>query len=160
MDEHEKRIMEHPGVNRQPIVVVAAVIERGGTVLLARRREGAPRGGLWEFPGGKVESDESDREALARELAEELGIDVVVAEPVGQVTHRYPDVTINLRAYACTIRSGEPKPVEHDECRWVGPTELESYPLSDADLPIARLLASRATSGRANRDRPTGTGVG
>lgn len=131
-------------MSAQPVVVAAAVIERDGTFLLARRREGGPRGGLWEFPGGKVEPGESEADALRRELREELGVRVSVDRPVGESRWDYADVSIDLRSFACTIVDGSPTAIEHAELRWVTATEMLGLRLCEADVPIARSLRDGA----------------
>ncbi|MFW5684845.1 MAG: (deoxy)nucleoside triphosphate pyrophosphohydrolase [Spirochaetota bacterium] len=139
-------------MDEQAIEVTAAVITRtpdraagtdgdGGTeVLIALRRPGAPRGGLWEFPGGKVRPGESDEDALAREIREELGIVISVGRLTDTVRWTYPDVVIELRAYACTLRSGTPIALEHDEVRWVRVSDLGLYAFAGADVSIAERL--------------------
>ena len=129
-------------MNGKPIVVTAAVIKEDGRYLVARRRPGGPRGGLWEFPGGKVEPGERDDEALRRELREELGIDVSVGQPTDTVHWVYPDLRIELRSYECRIVGGRPDAAEHEELRWVTPHELLELPLSEADVEVARRLAT------------------
>lgn len=127
-----------------PLPVVAAVLrDAQGRVLLARRLPGGPHGGLWEFPGGKIEPGETPREALARELAEELGIQVAVSDELLAVDHSYPHLRIRLTAYACTLAAGAPAPLHCQEFAWVSPGDLASYPMPEADVPIARKLASR-----------------
>ena len=119
--------------------VVAALITRGGKVFLARRPEGKLRGGLWEFPGGKLEEGEEPREALARELEEELGIKAKVGELLAEVEHDYPDVSIRLLCYACEILEGEPQPLEGQGLGWFSPAEVDKLELAPAD----RLLWQR-----------------
>jgi len=132
----------------QPLAVVAAVLRDGqGRVLLARRLPGGPHGGLWEFPGGKVEPGEMPEEALARELVEELGIQVTVGDEVLAVDHAYPHLRLRLIAYACTLRAGTPATLHCQDFAWVTPAELTSYPMPEADLPIARLLAGQGSVG-------------
>ncbi|MFW6356249.1 MAG: (deoxy)nucleoside triphosphate pyrophosphohydrolase [Spirochaetota bacterium] len=131
-------------MDEQAIVVTAGLIERDGRYLVARKPPGGPRGGMWEFPGGKVEPGETDRAALARELGEELGVVVSVGRPADVVRWSYPDVSIELRAYECTLVRGEPAPGEHDVVRWVRPEELLALPLCEADVPIARRIATAA----------------
>ena len=131
-------------MSRQPVAVTAAIIRRGELVLVARRRADGARGGLWEFPGGKVEPGETDEAALARELNEELGIDACVGRPADTVTWEYPDVTIELRAYECEIVRGEPAPGEHEELAWLPAERLLELALAPADVPIATRLARRA----------------
>lgn len=131
---------------RPSVEVVAAVI-RGddGRVLLARRLPGGPHGGLWEFPGGKVEPGETHRQALARELAEELGVEAAVGDEVLAVDHAYPHLSLRLTAYACTLLAGIPAPLHFQALAWVLPEDLASYPMPEADAPIARRLVSRGS---------------
>jgi 8-oxo-dGTP diphosphatase len=133
--------------SQQAIPVVAAVIRRAdGRVLLAQRLPGGPHGGLWEFPGGKVEDGETPEAALAREIREELGVTVVVGDPLLTVEHAYPHLVIRLMAYSCRLADGtEPRPLLCQELRWVPPAGLLARPMPAADLPIARLL--RASNG-------------
>lgn len=124
-----------------PLAVVAAVLRDGrGRVLLAQRLPGGHHGGLWEFPGGKVELGETPEAALARELAEELGIEVVVGEEVLAVDHAYPHLRLRLTAYACTLVAGTPRALHCQDFAWVPPADLARYPMPEADLPIAGLL--------------------
>jgi mutator protein MutT len=129
-----------PGPERY-LPVVAAVIRRGdGCILLARRPPGGPHGGLWEFPGGKVESGETPEQALVREIREELGVTVVVEAHLHTVEHEYPHVAIRLMAHSCTLTGDEPLPLHGQELCWVSPTQLLQRPLPAADVPIARML--------------------
>lgn len=99
--------------------VVAAVIERDGLFLAARRTEPAQFRGMWEFPGGKVEPGEDDETALVRECREELGVEIEVGEPVGP-EYLTPNGLMVVRTYRAVIVSGEPAPIEdHDELRWL-----------------------------------------
>jgi 8-oxo-dGTP diphosphatase len=125
------------------VLVTAAVIERAGLLLLARRTAAAHGQGGWEFPGGKVEPGESPKQGLAREIKEELGVAIVVGKLVTEVRHAYPNKTIRLRAYHARIVAGEPHAAEHAELAWVPRAALLSYALLPADVPIARLLHSR-----------------
>ena len=127
-----------------PLHVVAAVIaDAAGRILLARRGPGGVHGGLWEFPGGKVEAGETPARALARELTEELGVEVAVGESFLTVDHAYPHVHILLDAYRCRIEAGRPQALDCAEVRWVETPDLHRYPMPEADLPIARLLERR-----------------
>lgn len=111
-------------------VVVAAVIERSGRILAARRTEPPALAGLWEFPGGKVEPGESDTAALARECREELGVEVEIGERVGP-EYLTPNGAYRVLTYQARITHGDPVPLEcHDELRWVLPDEPET-----AELP-------------------------
>jgi mutator protein MutT len=122
-----------------PIVVVAAVIERDGTFLLTLRPDGTHLAGHWEFPGGKVHPSETHAEALRREVHEELDALVHVGELVHAVTHAYPEKTVALFFYRCTV-SGEPKPMIGQEMRWVPKRQLAALPFPDADRELIRLL--------------------
>lgn len=126
-------------------VTAAVVRRRDGRVLLAQRRAGSHLAGHWEFPGGKVEPGETPAEALRRELAEELGVEVRVGGLFTEVAHDYPEKSILLQAYLCDLLTGEPEPLECAAVRWVGVDELAAYRLAPADIPVAeRLRAERA----------------
>jgi 8-oxo-dGTP diphosphatase len=128
--------------------VVAAVIERGGRILIARRPRGAHLGGLWEFPGGKLHPGERPAEALRREIAEELGVAAVVGEPIETIDWSYPDKCVRLRFFRCTVE-GEPRPLEGQEIAWVAPADLGRYefPAADAAL-LGRLTGGGSAGGR------------
>jgi 8-oxo-dGTP diphosphatase len=121
------------------VIVAAAVIERGGAVLVTRRLEGTHLEGLWEFPGGKCEPGESIHECLIREIVEELGATVTPGRTLLVTTHSYPGKTVELHFVACEIQ-GEPRPQQGQEMRWIERTQLDSleFPEADAAL-IARL---------------------
>lgn len=126
------------------LLVVAAVIERDGLILCARRGPGRALPGLWEFPGGKVEAGEGEAEALAREIREELGASIEVGSFVAEVDHDYDDFKLRLRAYRALIIVGEPNPAEHEELRWLPPARLQELRWAAADLPIVAALAAGA----------------
>jgi len=123
--------------------VVAAVIrDRAGRFLLARRPAGRHMAGLWEFPGGKVHDGEAPAAALARELAEELGLEINVGDPITFATHEEPGLQILLLFYEAAIRSGEPRAREAQEIAWVPPAELRGYPTPPADADLVERLAA------------------
>jgi 8-oxo-dGTP diphosphatase len=124
-----------------PIDVVAALVRRGGQILICRRPPGGALGGQWEFPGGKVEPGESPEEALARELREELGVDAQIGPLVFEHTHAYaPDRVAHLLFYEAMLE-GAPKALEHDEIRWVKPVSLRLFDFVAGDDPINEKLA-------------------
>jgi 8-oxo-dGTP diphosphatase len=123
------------------VLVTAAVIERSGLILLARRVTSAHGAGGWEFPGGKLEAGEAPEACLAREIKEELGVTITVGALLAAVRHAYPATTICLRAYRAQIVAGEPQAAEHAELAWVPRARLLDYALLPADVPIAQLLA-------------------
>lgn len=119
------------------IHVVAAVIANAhGEVLISRRHAHAHQGGLWEFPGGKLEAGEDVRTALARELHEELGIDVVEARPLMRIPHRYPDKAVLLDVWRVDAFRGEPHGREGQPVQWVAPERLRDFAFPAANRPI------------------------
>lgn len=117
--------------------VVAAVIRRAdGQVLLAQRSASQHQGGLWEFPGGKVEAGEAVEAALARELREELGIEVSASRPLITVSHDYPDKRVLLEVREVSAFTGEPHGAEGQPLAWVAPRDLPSYEFPQANRPI------------------------
>ncbi|MGA2360992.1 MAG: NUDIX domain-containing protein [Candidatus Aminicenantales bacterium] len=120
--------------------VVAAIIERDGKVLVARRRKDIRFGGLWEFPGGKLEDGEDPESGLERELLEELGIQVRIEGFFCSVPYRGPVLSIELLAYTVAHVSGELNPTDHDEVRWVEPAGLDESAFTEPDRPVVRLL--------------------
>jgi len=120
------------------IDVAAGLVFHEGKLLITLRYPEAHLGGLWEFPGGKLESDETFEACLARELQEELGIEISVGDLVESLTHAYPERTVHLRFYRCRWARGEPQPLGCADFRWVSANELADYAFPAAD---ARLLA-------------------
>ena len=128
--------------DRSTIVVAAAIIEQDGRWLMARRLKGTHLEGLWEFPGGKVDPGETLEACLARELAEELGVESRVEGLRWSTTHDYPGKRVELHFYDCTIE-GEPQPLLGQELRWVSASELAELPLPEADAGLVALLTRR-----------------
>jgi mutator protein MutT len=122
------------------LLVTAGIMTNQGKALIAQRKEGAARGLLWEFPGGKLREGEEPKEALQRELREELGIEVKVGTILEVVFHVYPEYPILLLAYRCRIEKGRPQPLGCREVRWVPIGELAKLPMAQADVPIRDAL--------------------
>ena len=121
-------------------VVVAAAIERDGRYLAARRTKPDWAAGRWEFPGGKVEPGESDTDALAREIREELGVEISVGERVPGEWPLHDDLVLHL--YVATLTDGEPQPLDHhDELRWLAPDEFGDVAWLESDVVAVRALA-------------------
>jgi 8-oxo-dGTP diphosphatase len=131
-------------IERHTVLVAAAVLERDGKVLAARRKKGSHLEGHWEFPGGKIEPDESPEECLVRELAEEIGVRVRSRGILEVVFHRYPEKNVLLLFYRCDLLGGEPRAIECDEVRWVASEDLTSLDWAPADIPFVRRLAETA----------------
>ena len=123
-------------------VAVAVVVDDDGRVLIARRARHRHQGGLWEFPGGKVEADETAPEALARELREEIGIAVLRASAMLDVSFDYPDRQVMLEVYRVDRFSGEVAGREGQPVRWVLPSALADYAFPEANRPILEALGA------------------
>lgn len=110
--------------------------------MIAKRPEGKRLGGLWEFPGGKVEPGEAPEAALHRELKEELGCEVRVIEKLDPCEHAYDWGVIRLIPFVCELVDGgvEPHPHEHSELAWVSPVDLGGFELAPADVPVVEML--------------------
>ncbi len=121
--------------------VTAAVIWQDGQVLIARRPSTGLLGGMWEFPGGKVEPDEGLSDGLQREIQEELGINIRVGVAFGIYRHAYTHFKVTLHAFCCQVLEGEPQPLQASEIRWVTPGQLSGFPMGKIDRQIARKLA-------------------
>ncbi|MBO4990321.1 MAG: (deoxy)nucleoside triphosphate pyrophosphohydrolase [Clostridia bacterium] len=122
------------------VEVVAALIWKGDTFLICQRPKNKARGLLWEFVGGKVEKGETKEQALVRECKEELDIVVVPHEIFTEVVHEYPDITVHLTLYGCTLERGEPKRIEHNDMRWITPAEIADFAFCPADVEILEKL--------------------
>ena len=127
-----------------PTVLVSAValIDRDGRVLLAQRPAGRRMAGLWEFPGGKIETGETPEAALIRELGEELGIDTAESclAPLTFASHSYDDFHLLMLVYVCRKWSGTPRPLEGGELAWVRASHLRDYDMPPADIPLIPVL--------------------
>lgn len=125
---------------KRPIEVAAALIARDGRYLICRRRPDVHQGGLWEFPGGKREGGESLESCLAREIREELGVDVSTPVPHAVLTHEYPERAVELHFFRCAIVRGEPGALGCAELRWVAPRDLDAYEFPPADRALIERL--------------------
>jgi len=123
--------------------VVAAIIEESGRILITQRPGNVHLAGLWEFPGGKVEANESLKSALVREIEEEIGVKIVVLDEYFQIEHHYPERSVQLHFFNCKIVSGEPQPLEAADLRWVSPEELDQYNFPEADRELISRLRQR-----------------
>lgn len=118
------------------IPVVTGLLRKGTKVLVGQRPVGHSLAGQWEFPGGKIERNESPEQALVRELQEELGIEAEIGEIKLASTHTYGDTGIAILFYEVQFWKGEPKTVHHMELRWIEPEELHALPIPDANKKI------------------------
>lgn len=124
------------------IEVSAGLIFRSDKLLLTQRYAASHLGGLWEFPGGKREPGETFEQCLARELREELGVEVSVGRLFDEVTHAYPEKTVRLQFFLCRLVAGEPQPLGCAAVRWVAKTELAAFTFPAADVRLLARLQS------------------
>jgi len=126
------------------LVAACALIDADGRVLIAQRPQGKAMAGLWEFPGGKVESGERPEESLIRELKEELGIDVKeeCLAPLTFASHLYPDFHLLMPLYVCRRWDGFVQGREGQKLKWVRPVNLRDYPMPPADEPLISHLTT------------------
>ena len=137
-------IEANPMTTLRPIILVAAValVDDENRVLIAQRPEGKSMAGLWEFPGGKVESGETPEAALIRELKEELAIDVTEAclAPFTFASHLYEKFHLLMPLYVCRRWHGIPRPIEGQTLKWVRANRLSDYEMPPADVPLVAML--------------------
>ena len=125
-------------------VAVGVIVGADGRILLAKRPDHLHMGGRWEFPGGKVEDNESIQQAMTRELKEELDIDVLAMEPLIEVRHDYGDKQVFLDTWVVTRFGGNERGVEGQELAWVSAEELSDYHFPDANQPIVSAIQAKS----------------
>lgn len=124
------------------VEVTAGLIFREGRLLLAQRPEGTHLAGMWEFPGGKREPDETWEECLRRELREELGVEIEVGDCLFEQAHDYPTRRVLLRFFHCRILAGQPTGLDGQRLAWVTALEMADYTFPPADAELVRRLRS------------------
>jgi 8-oxo-dGTP diphosphatase len=122
------------------LIVTAAIIEHQGKILITQRKPNKNQALKWEFPGGKIEEGETPKECLAREIKEELDIDIKVNDIFEVVHHKYEKITILLLAYKCSYNSGILKTVDCNNFMWVTLDEMKKYDFAEADIEIVEKL--------------------
>ncbi|MBR9826481.1 MAG: 8-oxo-dGTP diphosphatase MutT [Alphaproteobacteria bacterium] len=131
----------------KPVLYVAAcaLLDADKRILIAKRPEGKPMAGLWEFPGGKIEPGETPEQTVVRELREELMVEPckTCLHPFAFVSHPYDDFHIVMTLFLCRTWDGFPQPVEGQEIKWVRKERLRDYQMPAADLPLAAELRDR-----------------
>lgn len=120
--------------------VVAALLWDGDRFMICQRPACKTRGLLWEFVGGKVEPGETREQALIRECQEELSVDIDVGEIFAEVVHKYPDMTVHLTLFNATITRGAPQKLEHNDIKWITPTEIPDYEFCPADEDVLKQI--------------------
>jgi 8-oxo-dGTP diphosphatase len=132
--------------------VAAGLVFRDGKLLIARRFDDVHLGGLWEFPGGKREPEETFEACLARELREELGIEVLVGPRIEMVTHEYPEKTVHLQFFRCAWQRNEPQALGCTEFAWVTASALDAYEFPAADESLLEKLKTDPSLWRNGRE--------
>ena len=120
---------------KKRIAVVGAVLIRGQMILAAQRSSTMSLAGMWEFPGGKIEPNESPKEALLRELKEELLCNAEIGEHIQTTEYEYEFGIVVLTTYYCSLKGDEPRLTEHSEIRWIHVTKLDQLNWAPADIP-------------------------
>jgi len=126
--------------SRHVTEVSAALIFHDGKLLITRRHSDAHLGGLWEFPGGKREPDETFEQCLVREIREELGVEISVGKLFESVTHAYPEKTVRLKFFVCRLKRGEPQKLGCAAFKWIRAAELDNYQFPAADTKLLEKL--------------------
>ena len=127
--------------------VVAALIWDKDKFLICQRPANKARALLWEFVGGKVEKGETKEQALIRECKEELNITLNVGDIFMEVVHEYPDITVHLTLFNATIAEGVPQKLEHNDIKWITPSEIPNYEFCPADEEILKKIKEKAVNG-------------
>ena len=124
-------------------VVGAVITDNAGRILVAQRpySEISYKSYKWEFPGGKVEENESPREAAVREIREELDCEIIVKNKLGELEHLYPDFKLKMDLFLCELKEGsEPRALEHNQIKWISPEEIDSLDWLEADYKILPVI--------------------
>lgn len=123
------------------IRVVAAIIRNNqNEIFIAQRNQNKSQGGLWEFPGGKIEPNETEKQAIIREIKEELDMDIIVIDKYTEIIYEYPNKTINLIALNCQMKNNHYTLLEHQDCAWTIQSNLNNYDFAPADKIIVSKL--------------------
>ncbi|MBQ8579750.1 MAG: (deoxy)nucleoside triphosphate pyrophosphohydrolase [Oscillospiraceae bacterium] len=123
--------------------VVAALIWDGPRFMICQRPAHKARGLLWEFVGGKTEPGETKQQALIRECREELAVEITVGDVFMEVTHAYPDITVELTLFHATIARGIPQMLEHNDIQWITPQQIPQFDFCPADEEILKQIIAR-----------------
>ena len=130
-----------------PVEIAAAVIEDRGRFLIARRPDHVALGGYWEFPGGKRRAGVPLLACLAREVHEEVGIEIDAAEPLDRVVYAYPHGVVDISFFQCRLKAGTPRPLGCAEVRWASGPDLAAYRFPPANASVIRRLAEPPNNG-------------
>lgn len=137
--------------NTHKKIGVGIIYNRRGEILIDRRLAKGEMGGFWEFPGGKIELNETVEECIKREIREELDIEILVEEFLLKIKYQYPKFKVTLFVHKCQHIRGIPKTIECEEIHWVKPSELDKYIFPDANYEIITFLKSFQKHGQATK---------
>jgi 8-oxo-dGTP diphosphatase len=129
---------------RLAIEVSAALIFHKGKLLITQRHAKSHLGGLWEFPGGKREADETFEQCLVREIREELGVEISVGKLFEEIFHDYPEKSVHLKFFICKLLRGEPQPLDCAAVKWIGKSNLAAHEFPAADAQLLEKLKKQA----------------
>jgi mutator protein MutT len=129
--------------SKKIIRAVAAVIERDGKFLITKRLETSPMGHCWEFPGGKIEAGESIEDCAVRECLEEIDVVIAPVKRLQEETYDYPHGCVHLWFVLCRLVSGDPKPIQCREAKWILPHEFADYEFPPADVNVIEKLSAK-----------------
>lgn len=135
------------------VEVVAALIWNGNKFMICQRPAHKARGLLWEFVGGKAELGETKEQALIRECREELAVTLSVGDVFMDVIHEYPDLTVHLTLFNATIAEGKPQKLEHNDIKWITPSEIPNYEFCPADKEILAMICSNKNDYSRKEDK-------
>ncbi len=130
-----------PTLHKQ--IGVAVITNQQGKILIDKRKPEGEMGGLWEFPGGKIEPGETIEECIQREIKEELNIEILVGDRLTTIVHRYKTFNITLYVHDCQHLNGTPECLECVEIQWVSPLAMNQYQFPQANIQIINLLQQR-----------------
>lgn len=139
-DKNSKMSLENVQAPPHKVIGVAVIWNHKGQILIDRRRPEGLMGGLWEFPGGKLELGETIEQCIQREILEELGIEIEVGEHLLTIDHTYTHLRVSLRVHHCRHFRGVPQPLECDEVRWVNLDELDKFTFPQANTQIIAVI--------------------
>ena len=124
----------------KPVKVAAGLVFKDGKLLIAKRPKNSHLGGMWEFPGGKLELGESFENCLKREMFEELGVKVNVSYEFEEILHQYSEMTVLIKFFICSLSSGKPKAIQCSEFQWINRRDLTRYNFPAADIKVINQL--------------------
>ena len=128
---------------KKQVTVTAAIIWQGDKVLITKRPEGTHLEGMWEFPGGKKEEEETLEACIEREIKEELGVEIRAERYLLSVSHEYETKVVDLHIFECSLVNGSPTPMEGQDMKWVNPCDMSGYNFPPPDIEIIEFISQQ-----------------